>query len=115
LANIPAPKKKSGTEKPFLKLEPLMPLSRDFAFLVDTKVEAANIVRAAFGADKNLIASAEVFDIYTGKGVEDGKKSVALSVTIQPKDQTLTDKQIEELMLAIINAVGNKTGAVLRT
>lgn len=114
LDNIPAPKKKSGTEKAFLKLDALMPLTRDFAFLVDAKTEAGNIVKAAIGADKALITAAEVFDIYTGKGVEDGKKSVALTVTIQPKDQTLTDKDIEALMSKIIDAVCNKTGGSLR-
>lgn len=115
LDNIPTPKKKAGTEKPLLKLEALQPLHRDFAFLVEDKVQAGDIVRAAIGADKTLISSAEIFDVYKGKGVQDGHKSVALTVTIQPKGQTMTDKEIEAIMTKIIDAVCNKTGGSLRS
>ncbi|MCC6599013.1 MAG: phenylalanine--tRNA ligase subunit beta [Alphaproteobacteria bacterium] len=114
LQNIPAPRKKTGTEKPFLHLEPLQPLSRDFAFLVKEEVEAAAIIRAAMGADKALIRSADVFDIYTGKGIEPGKKSVALSVTLQPVEKSLTDKDIESLAQKVIESVCAKTGGTLR-
>lgn len=113
LGNIPEPKKK-GTEKPMLHLEPLQPLTRDFAFLVDENVQADDLTRAAKAADKKLIADSEVFDIYQGKGVEDGKKSVALSITIQPKDQTLKDADLEALTKAVIEMVEKKTGGVLR-
>jgi phenylalanyl-tRNA synthetase beta chain len=113
LDNIPANRKK-GTEKPYLTLETLQPLTRDFAFLVDEIVQASDITKAALSADKALITSAQIFDIYQGKGVEDGKKSIALSVTIQPQEATLTDTQIEALMKAVIDAVVNKTGGSLR-
>lgn len=113
LGNIPEPKKK-GTEKPMLHLEPLQPLTRDFAFLVDENVQADDLTRAAKAADKKLITEADVFDIYQGKGVEDGKKSVALSITIQPKDQTLKDADLEALTKAVIEMVEKKTGGVLR-
>ena len=113
LGNIPEAKKK-GTEKPMLNLEPLQPLSRDFAFLVDEDVLAGDLVRAAKAADKALITDAAIFDIYQGKGVEDGKKSVALSVTIQPKEQSLNDKDLEALMQKVIDIVADKCGGVLR-
>lgn len=114
LQNIPEAKKKGGTEKPYLSLNPLQPLSRDFAFIVDEKTEADALVRAAKAADKKMIADAYVFDVYAGKGVEEGKKSLALNVTIQPADKTLTDQDIEALSQAVIAAVFDKTGGVLR-
>ena len=113
LGNIPAAKNK-GTEKPMLNLEPLQPLTRDFAFIVDENVTADNLIRAAKAGDKKLIADAEIFDVYQGKGVEEGKKSVALSVTIQPKDATLKDTEIEALMQNVIQMVSEKCGGVLR-
>lgn len=114
LQNIPAPRGKSGTAKPLLELNPLQPLSRDFAFIVKDSVAADDVLRAAKSADKKLITDAQIFDVYAGKGVEQGYKSLALSVTIQPVEATLTDKELEELMMAVINAVGEKTGGVLR-
>lgn len=114
LQNIPESKSK-GTTKNLLKLEPLQPISRDFAFLVDDKTEVAVMVRAAKDADKALITDAFVFDVYTGKGVEPGKKSIALNVTIQPKDKSLTDADLEALAKKIVDAVIQKTGGVLRS
>ncbi len=113
LENIPEAKKK-GTEKSLLKLEPLMPLSRDFAFLVDADVPVEEMRRSALAADKALITDAAIFDIYTGKGIEAGKKSVALSVTIQPREASLTDTEIEALMQKVIANVTEKSGGVLR-
>lgn len=113
IENIPAPRRK-GTEKPFLTLPPLQALSRDFAFLVDDAVDAKDIIKSAMAADKKLITEAQIFDVYKGKGVEDGKKSVALNVTIQPIDESLKDDQIEVIMKAVIDLVGDKTGGVLR-
>ncbi|MCK5284087.1 MAG: phenylalanine--tRNA ligase subunit beta [Alphaproteobacteria bacterium] len=119
LQNIPESKKteskkKASTEKKYLKLEPLQPIERDFAFLVDENIEASNLLRAVISIDKNLIKDAQIFDIYQGKGVEDGKKSIALNVIIQPKDQTLTDKDIEVLSQKIIANVEKKIGGKLR-
>lgn len=110
---IPVPKKKSTAFKE-VELLPLQPLARDFAFLVDETVTAEQLVRAAANADKNLITGVEVFDIYMGKGVDPGKKSVALSVTLQPRSETLTDKDIEQISDKIVDLVTSKTGAVLR-
>jgi len=114
LQNIPESKKK-GTAKKLLKLAPLQPLSRDFAFLVDDTVSAEDLVRATKSADKNLITEGYVFDVYTGKGVDDGKKSVALNITIQPKDKTLTDEDLESLSKKITDNVASKTGGTLRS
>lgn len=113
LDNIPGGKKK-GTAKTLLQLPPLQPLGRDFAFLVDDGVEGDAILRAVKNADKALIAEATIFDVYKGKGVEDGKKSVAVAVTIQPRDQTLTDADIEGLAKKITDSVAAKTGGQLR-
>ncbi len=113
IENIPAARKK-GTARKLLKLSPFQPVSRDFAFIVDEGVEVDSLVRAAKGADKEMVAQASVFDIYIGKGVEEGKKSVALNVMIQPKDQTLTDKEIEAVAAKVVENVAKKSGGELR-
>lgn len=110
---VPAPKKK-GTGKGALVLSSLMPLNRDFAFIVDQNVEVETILKAVRLVDRALITETRVFDVYMGKGVEPGKKSVAIAVTIEPKDQTLTDDQIDALSKKIVEAVIAKTGGVLR-
>lgn len=110
---IPANKKK-GTAKPALTLSPLQPVSRDFAFIVDQGVEADALVKNIKLVDRNLIEAVDVFDVYVGKGVDAGKKSVALSVTLQPVEKTLTDAEIEGLAKKIVDTVVAKTGAVLR-
>jgi phenylalanyl-tRNA synthetase beta chain len=114
LQNIPEPKNKMA-QKTLLKLEPLQPVSRDFAFLVDNKVNADDILKAAKSADKNLITDAFIFDIYTGKGVDPGKKSVALAVTLQPREKSLVDAELEEISKKIVGAVIAKTGGTLRS
>lgn len=113
LNNIPPSKKKSAS-KSLLQVSAFQPLSRDFAFIVDENVEAENIIRAAKAADRNLIHDATIFDVYQGKGVELGKKSVAINVVIQPVKATLTDSEIDGLSTKIIDAVASKTGATLR-
>ncbi len=110
---IPQPRNK-GTTRSLLHLSPLQPLSRDFAFIVDAGIEADTLLRAARGADKTLIADARIFDVYQGKGVEAGKKSVAIAVTLEPREKTLTDKEIEDICTRIINSVTTKTGGQLR-
>ncbi len=113
LENIPEPRSK-GTSRPLLALSPFQPLTRDFAFVVKDEVSAEDLVRAAKSGDKKLISDARVFDIYKGKGIEGGHKSVALSVTIEPVDATLSDEQLDALMNNVIDAVANKCGGVLR-
>jgi phenylalanyl-tRNA synthetase beta chain len=111
---VPPARARPGKARPPLKLSPFQPLERDFAFIVDAAVPADALVRAARGADRAMIAAAQVFDVYAGKGVPDGRKSVALSVTIQPVEKTLTDEEIEAISQKIIAQVAKQTGGALR-
>lgn len=111
--NLPPQKKKSASKK-LLEISPLMPLKRDFAFIVEDKVSADDVMRAVMAADKKLISDVSLFDEYRGKGVEDGHKSLALSVTLQPVEKTLTDEEIENISKSIIETVAKKTGGSLR-
>ncbi len=92
----------------------LLPVSRDFAFVVDSKVKAADLVRAAQNVDKKLITDVTLFDVYEGKGIEPGKKSLAIAVTIQPREKTMTDEEIDALAGKITAEVTKRTGGVLR-
>ena len=111
---IPEPKKKATKGRPALNASSLMPLSRDFAFLVAETTAAGDLVKAAAGADKALIADVRVFDVYQGKGVDPGFKSVAIEVLVQPRDKTLTDAEIEALSGRVVAAVEKATGGKLR-
>ncbi len=110
---IPVPKG-SGTAKPALLLPPLQAVARDFAFVVDEAVTADKIIKAIKQVDKNLITAVEVFDVYAGSELGAGKKSLALSATLQSRDQTLTDEQLEQLGSSIVAAVAKATGGKLR-
>jgi phenylalanyl-tRNA synthetase beta chain len=114
LERIPEPKAKATRAKPALDLSPFQPVVRDFAFVVNRDVKAADIVRAAAGADRKLVASVTVFDVYEGAGIEPGEKSIAIAVTIQPRERTMTDAEIEALAAKIVAEVGKRTGGVLR-
>jgi phenylalanyl-tRNA synthetase beta chain len=114
LENIPEPKARATKAKPMLELSPFQPIERDFAFVVDSSVKAADIVRAAQSIDKKLIDHVGVFDVYEGKGIEPGKKSIAIAVTLQPRDKTMTDAEIEALGQKIVIEVTKCTGGVLR-
>ncbi|MBV9996316.1 MAG: phenylalanine--tRNA ligase subunit beta [Caulobacteraceae bacterium] len=111
---IPDPKKRAAKTKGALALSPLMPLTRDFAFVADAGLPAAELVRAVQAADRALIAGARVFDVYEGPGVPAGKKSVAVEVVIQPREKTLSDAEIEALSAKIVAAAAKAAGAVLR-
>ncbi len=113
LQNIPTPRQKNSTAKPLLKISPFQPVKRDFAFILDEGVEVENIIRAVNSTDKQMISGVNIFDIYQGKNMEEGKKSVAFSVTFQP-ERTLTDAEIEGLSQKIINTIQQKTGGTLR-
>ena len=108
---IPGSKAKSAT-RAALVIADLLPVSRDFAFVADKVIEAAAVVKAAKGADKVLIADAQVFDVFK---LADGRQSLALEVTLQPKDKTLTDQEIEQVSARIVAAVSKATGATLRS
>lgn len=114
LEALPLPRARATRAKPPLDMSDLQPLSRDFAFLVDRSVRAGDIVRAALGVDRKLITAVDVFDVYTGTGVPEGKASVAIAVTLQPRDKTLTDANIEAVSARIVAAVEKATGGQLR-
>jgi phenylalanyl-tRNA synthetase beta chain len=114
LEAIPEPKAKPTRAKPALELSPFQPVERDFAFVVDRAVKAADIARAAQNIDRKLIAGVTVFDVYEGKGIDPAKKSVAIAVTLQPREKTMTDEEIEALGQRIVAEVAKRTGGTLR-
>jgi phenylalanyl-tRNA synthetase beta chain len=118
IANVPAPKVKSPT-RPALAISDLQAVERDFAFVVDARVEALTAVNAAQGADKALIESVRVFDQFTGEKAEAqmgaGKKSIALTVRLQPTTATLTEAEIEAVSAKIVEKVTKATGGSLRS
>ncbi len=111
---LPDPKAKATRAKPALTLSDLMPLTRDFAFLVPADTDADALLRAARGADKGLIEEVTLFDIYQGQGVPEGQKSIAIEVTLQPRERTLTEDDIEAVSARIVAQVQKATGATLR-
>jgi phenylalanyl-tRNA synthetase beta chain len=115
LEAIPEGRKKTVKTKSAAQLSPFMPLTRDFAFVVARETPAGEVVRAVASADRTLIAGVRVFDVYEGKGVTEGRKSVAIEVTIQPRERTLTDADIEALSAKIIAAAAKAVGASLRS
>lgn len=104
----------TGTAKPLLKLEALQGVTRDFAFVVDRDVTAAKLIKAVRDADKNLIRDVNVFDVYEGSKIEAGKKSMAVNVTLQPGDKSLTEAEIDVLAARVTASVAKATNAVLR-
>ena len=114
LNNIPEPRRKATRTKTPLIISDLQSVKRDFAFVVDNDVEAAKILRAASGADKKLISTVSVFDLFEGPSLGEDKKSIAIEVTLQPQNQTLTDSEIEAVSAKIIANVEKTTGGALR-
>jgi phenylalanyl-tRNA synthetase beta chain len=114
LERIPEPKARPTRAKPVLDLSPFQPISRDFAFLVDRAVKAGDIVRAAQNVDKKLITGVSVFDVYEGKGIDPDKKSVAIAVTLQPREKTMTDEEIDAIAVKVVAEVAKRTGGTLR-
>jgi phenylalanyl-tRNA synthetase beta chain len=114
LEPIPLPKAKPTKTKPPLTLSDLQPVKRDFAFVVDRAVPAASILKAARSAERNLVKGVNVFDVFESEAVGRGKKSVAIEVTLQPTQRTLTDEEIVKISERIVGEVGKATGATLR-
>jgi phenylalanyl-tRNA synthetase beta chain len=112
---LPQPKNKGGRSKGALNASHLMPVRRDFAFLVGKDVTAGTLLKAARGAEKNLIADVTLFDIYEGQGVPEDHKSVAIDVLLQPRQKTLTDEEIDAISKKIIANVEKATGGSLRS
>jgi phenylalanyl-tRNA synthetase beta chain len=114
LDRVPEPKARPTRAKPPLELSPFQPVERDFAFIVDRTVKAGELVRAAQGADRKLITAITVFDVYEGAGIDPDKKSVAIAVTLQPREKTMTDQEIEAVSAKIVAEVAKRVGGVLR-
>ena len=100
--------------KPKLVLSDFQPVDRDFAFVVAEDVAAGDVLKAAQAAERQLITDVRLFDVYRGQGIAEGHKSLAISVSLQPQDKTLTDADIESISQKIIAEVKKKTGAELR-
>src|SRR4029077_19824230 len=114
LDRIPAAKQRPTRAKPPVELSAFQPVARDFAFIVDRAVKAGDLVRAAQGVDRKRITDVSVFDVYEGKGIDDGKKSIAIAVTLQPREKTMTDEEIDAVGAKIVAEVTKKTGGTLR-
>ncbi|SIT87004.1 phenylalanine--tRNA ligase subunit beta [Pontibaca methylaminivorans] len=110
---VPGARRGSAT-RPALALSDLQAVERDFAFVVDADTDAAALVAAAASADRALIERVRVFDQFVGGSLGEGRKSLALSVRLQPRETTLTEAEIERLSGRIIEQVTRATGAVLR-
>ena len=114
LDNIPLPKAGKGSARANLEISPYQAVERDFAFVIDEAVSAQAVLSAAQGVDKGLIEQVRLFDLFTGGNLGDGKKSVAIGVTMQPRDKTMAEAEIEAVSDKIIAAVVKKTGGELR-
>ena len=114
LSALPAEKKKSRARQPMVAND-LLPVRRDFAFVLDQAVAAGDVVRAATGADKSLITGVDVFDVFEGGNLGQGKKSLAIEVTLQPEEKTLTDAEIDAVSAKVVAAVKKATGGEIRS
>ncbi len=111
---LPAPRAKANRGKPALDASDLMPVTRDYAFILGQDVPAQEVVRAARGADRDLITDVTVFDVFTGASLGEGNKSLAIQITLQPRQRTLTDPEIDEIGQRVVDAVAQATGGTLR-
>jgi phenylalanyl-tRNA synthetase beta chain len=110
---VPLPRAR-GRARPLLKLSPFQPVERDFAFTVDQALPAETLLRAARGVDKKLVADVRLFDVYTGPGLPAGMKSLAITIVLQPEEETLTDAALDGFSKRLIAAVEKATGGSLR-
>jgi phenylalanyl-tRNA synthetase beta chain len=88
---------------------------RDFAFVIDEKYSSSEIIALIKKIDKQLIKAVKIFDVYQGDNIDTGKKSIAFSITLEPKDKTLSENDIEQVSKKIISKVRESTGATLRS
>ena len=108
------PEKRKSRARPAMVSADLLPVRRDFAFVLDEAVPAGDVVKAAAAADKALITDVSLFDVFSGKSLGAGKKSVAIEVTLQPRERTLTDPEIEAVSKKVIAEVKRATGGEIR-
>ena len=115
LDNIPQSKKKIRETKPQFLISDYQKVVRDFAFVIDEKYRSGEIINLVKKIDKELIKNVKIFDIYQGENITSGKKSIAFNVTLEPKDKTLSEKDIDQVSKKIISTVQETTGATLRS
>ena len=114
LDNLPKAKRKKTRSKGALEISDLQSLTRDFAFILDSDVAAGDVIRAARSAEKSLITDVTVFDLFEGEVLGPNRKSLGIEVTLQPRDKTLTDAEIEAIGERIVAGVAKATGGELR-
>jgi phenylalanyl-tRNA synthetase beta chain len=112
-ADVPVPKN-AGASRGALEISDLQAVERDLAFVLDARVAASDVVNAAQGADKAAIEAVRVFDEFVGGSLGEGRKSLAITLRIQPRDKTLTEEQIEAIVGKVIEKVAKATGGTLR-
>jgi len=115
LDNLKLPKKSLKDQKSKYYVSDFQKSERDFAFVVDKKINVQNLVSVISNIDKNLISNIKVFDVYEGDNIPENQKSIAISVTIQSLEKTLTDNDLEKINNLIIETVESKTGAKIRS
>ena len=113
--NIPESRKKIREKKSQFIVSDYQKVIRDFAFVIEEKFSSGEIISLVQNIDKELIRDVKIFDIYQGENIEKGKKSIAFNVTFEPKDKTLSEKDIEKISKKIISTVQSTTGAILRS
>ena len=109
------PEPRAARPKPALQLSVFQPIERDFAFVVDRELPAEALLRAARGVDRKLVAEIRLFDVYEGAGLPSGKKSLAITIVLQPRERTLTDAEIEAFSRRLVAQVEKATGGTLRS
>jgi phenylalanyl-tRNA synthetase beta chain len=114
LDHVPQPRARQGRARPPLKLSAFQPVERDFAFIVDEALPAETLLRAARSVDRKLVSEVRLFDVYTGAGVGEGKKSLAITVVLQPEEATLTDEVLAAFSEKLVAEVRKATGGTLR-
>ena len=115
LENLKQPKKTLNDQKSKYSVSDFQKSERDFAFIIDKKVDAQDLIKVISNVDKKLIQAVKIFDLYEGDNIPQDKKSIALNVTIQSDEKTLKDKDLEDLNNLIIKSVEEKTGAKIRS
>jgi phenylalanyl-tRNA synthetase beta chain len=115
LDNIPEARKKIREAKPQFIVSDYQKVVRDFAFVIDEKYSSGEIIALIKKIDKQLIKAVKIFDVYQGDNIDTGKKSIAFSITLEPKDKTLSENDIEQVSNKIISKIQESTGATLRS
>ena len=112
--STPCPSRAPARAKPPLSISVFQPIERDFAFVVDRDLPAETLLRAARSVDRKLVSEIRLFDVYEGSGLPEGKKSLAITVVLQPQERTLTEAEIEGFSKRLIAQVEKATGGQLR-